>query len=341
MKRYLLTITLAFTTLCSLMSQNIETPTCFAFLSEPNSTLKYKFSYQESNFFTCLRLIKGSESVFEDGDIITMETKDGTSLKFQITEDKLKDMNSGYIHFITSESELSSLKKGMNTIMLHRNGTTFPFKLDDYQNSCSKKNAQMIIENAYKTDKINEQKKIIAEQKELIAEQKEKLSAKRELTKLEKELGIKPSKYNRLYLGYAPFYYQDGYYEDLNIGFTRGVRLGKKENIPFIQYGVQFDWGIGHEGEKDEFSFTFPIDITQRYYLGKSNVSISPFVGALFKINVRHSTSDYELFQPGLEFGFNIDYKHFYTGILYHTEFFTKKGLGHTRGLSVRIGLSF
>ena len=349
----------ALVAITNLLGQVTKTPVCYAYLPGRESTLKYKFSYGEEKFYTNLRFIKGSENAFKAGDRIIMKAEGDKTITFSVKEDMLEQASSGYIPFETSAEELDNLQKGITGIVLVRDGQTFPLLPIKDNFAYTKKNARMLTQNAYTLEK----KKIISE--------------KKEASKEAKDIGIPSAFYHRWYLGYSPLRYNHISYDDLNIGYTSGIRLGKAENKTYLQFGLQFDWmivpnpdfvlfpmspeeivntasssskletmngtanDIAEEAGKDELSISIPIGITQRFYLGKSNVALSPFASAIFKINPRHSTEDRMLFQPGFEVGVNLDYKSFYFGTLYHMDFFVGEGQGNRRGLAARIGFSF
>lgn len=306
------------------LPQTVETPVCYAYLPGQKLTLKYKFSYGEEKFYTNLRFIKGSDNAFQPGDRIIFNTLNEKKIIFSVEENLLAGATSGYIPFETSAEELVSMQKGISGITFVRDGKSYSLEPINDKFAETKRSANKIVPAAYELEYIKNREKLEKARKELI----------KQLMKL----GVAPKFYNRIYLGYSPT--NDGC-DFMNIGYTAGIRLGKQETVtPYLQFGAQFDWEIAPNG-KSELSISLPIDITWRYYLGQSNVALSPFAGAIFRINPRHSTEDGRLLQPGFEIGANLDYKRFYCGVLYHMEFFTREGLGNFRGLALRVGCNF
>lgn len=363
MKRSFSFLVFALVAITNLLGQTTETPVCFAILPKLGLTLKYKFSYGEENFITNLRLISGSDNAFKTGDNIAIQTKEGKTITFCVKENQLAEAASGYIPMETSAEEINNMQKGIKGITLVRDGESYDFMPIKDNYAYTKANAKLVTRNAYSLERVSEKKKISSEKAEA---RRERINAYRELKKQMMEVGIPPKIYHRVYLGYAPQHFKGSVFiEDLNFGYTGGLLLGGSSSQVYVQFGAQFDCIIIpktdisqfkellpkeklkdieetiNEESKDEYSVSLPIDITRRFYLGHSNVALSPFAGAVLKINPRHSIDDGMLLQPGLEFGLNLDYKRFYFGTLYHVEFFTRKGLGHTRGLAARVGFSF
>ena len=302
------------------LPQTVETPVCYAYLPGQKLTLKYKFSYGEEKFYTNLRFIKGSDNAFQPGDRIIFNTLNEKKIIFSVEENLLAGATSGYIPFETSAEELVSMQKGISGITFVRDGKSYSLEPINDKFADTKKYANKI--NIY-AKKFEYQKNFIEKYKEIKV--------------------IVPKFYNRLYFGYSPTIYSDNSGHDfLNIGYAGGILLKESKNIiPYLQFGAQFDWEIASKADKSELAVSIPIDITWRCYLGQSKVALSPFVGAIFKINPRHSTEDGKLLQPGFEIGANLDYKRFYCGVLYHMEFFTREGLGNIRGLALRVGCNF
>ena len=328
MRRSLSTIVFVLIALTNLFAQTaenplpqiVETPVCYAYLPGQKLTLKYKFSYGEEKFYTNLRFIKGSDNAFQPGDRIIFNTLNEKKIIFSVEENLLAGATSGYIPFETSAEELVSMQKGISGITFVRDGKSYSLEPINDKFADTKKYANKI--NIY-AKKFEYQKNFIEKYKEIKV--------------------IVPKFYNRLYFGYSPTIYSDNSGHDfLNIGYSGGILLKESKNIiPYLQFGAQFDWEIASKADKSELAVSIPIDITWRCYLGQSKVALSPFVGAIFKINPRHSTSDGMLLQPGFEIGTNLDYKRFYCGVLYHMEFFTREGLGNIRGLALRVGCNF
>lgn len=309
-----------FVAIANVFAQTVETPVCYGYSPELKFTLKYKFSYGEENFYTNLRFIRGSESILMAGDKIIMKTKDGKNITFDVTGDQLSGIADGYIPFETTVEELSSMQKGVTGISFVRDGKSYVIEPIKDKFAYTKQTASMICEYAF-------------------------ISEVQELKKQKREIGIAPNFYHRIYLGYAPYNYSgNNFSEDLNIGYTAGIRLTKPSlsgSALYLQLGAQVDWEITPTGYKDGISITLPIDLTHRFYIGHSNVAISPFVGAEFRIIPRHYTlEDGALLQPGFEVGANLDYKHLNVGVLYHMEIFCKNDRGHNRGIAVRLGVT-
>ncbi len=149
------------------------------------------------------------------------------------------------------------------------------------------------------------------------------------------------SGYYRIFAAYTPTIRSVGdakdFYEGLQLGCVSDIRLSGSG--VYYQIGAQFDWLSDPNGSDELGLSVIPLGISYRFNLAQK-LALSPFVDAVCKFNLRHSGDDMT-FQPGLQFGLNLDYKRFYFGVVYHAEFFTKEGLGHTRGLSARIGVVF
>ena len=329
MKRSLLCFCVCVLAIFNLLGQTIETATCYTYLVGRESTLKYKFSYDEEKekFYTNLRLIKGSESIFKVDDEIIIEPKEGLPIKFSFSKTLLEQTDSAYIAFETPIEDLNNLQKGIKSISLVREGKTYHFILNDYYKIQTKSAAETIIRDASTIKKINVKESIISKKREVI-------EARKEVRKEAERIGIPPAIYFRGYLG------NDSFADNLNVGYTTGFRLGKENCKTYAQLGVQLDWNIN--APKDyKLSVSLPLDLTYRFNLGESNTALSPFIGGIFKITPGGSKELGTLFQPGLEFGLNIDYKKLYIGTVYHIEFYTKNSLGHTRGLDFRMGINF
>jgi hypothetical protein len=312
-------------------AQTIETPVCYAYLPIQKFTLKYKFSYYEEKFYTNFRFIQGSDNVFRAGDKIIFRTEEERQITYSVKESQLAEATSGYIPFETSYEELTYMQKGICEISFVRDGKRFIFEPINDKYADTKRTVKNIASASYELEYRKNQNRIeneLYKSNWCIQERKKQLM----------KFGIAPKLYNRIYLGYSP---TNGGYDFMNIGYTGGLRLGEQKKVtPYLQFGAQFDWEVATD-YKSELSISLPIDISWRCYLGQSNVAVSPFAGAIFRFNPRHSSEDGMLFQPGFEIGANLDYKRFYCGVLYHMEFFTREGLGHTRGLAVRVGCNF
>ncbi|MBP3689038.1 MAG: hypothetical protein J6I54_03535 [Bacteroidaceae bacterium] len=337
MRRSLCTLLLVFVAIANVFAQTVETPVCYGYSPELKFTLKYKFSYGEENFYTNLRFIRGSESILMAGDKIIMKTKDGKNITFDVTGDKLSGIADGYIPFETTVEELSSMQKGVTGISFVRDGKSYVIEPIKDKFAYTKQTASTICKYAFISEKLKSKEPLIKAEKETALKVQE-------LKKQKREIGIAPNLYHRIYLGYAPYNYSGNVFsEDLNIGYTAGIRLTKPSlsgSALYLQLGAQVDWEITPTGYKDGISITIPIDLTHRFYIGHSNVAISPFVGAEFRIIPRHYTQDGALLQPGFEVGANLDYKHLNVGVLYHMEIFCKNNLGHNRGIAVRLGVT-
>ena len=150
MKRSLITLVFVLVAFSNLFGQAIETPTCYAYLPGRESTLKYKFSYDEEKekFYTNLRLIKGSESIFKVDDEIILEPKEGLPIKFSFSKTLLEQTDSAYIAFETPIEDLNNLQKGIKNISLVREGKTYHFILNDYYKIQTKSAAETIIRDA-------------------------------------------------------------------------------------------------------------------------------------------------------------------------------------------------
>ena len=323
MKRSLTIFVFAFVAFSNLFGQAIETPTCYAYLPGRESTLKFKYSYEGESFYSNFRFIKGSQNAFEVGDKIIMEASNGMAITFCVSENMLKQDNNEYIPFEISAEEMNILQNSIMSISIVRHGERFVLEQNEYYRTLTQKNARLIADNAYRVEKLNRQEKAI----------KEKIDTKRKITKESEEAGLPPAYYNNIYIG------NESFQDNIVCGYIGGVRLGKESKL-YAQFGAQMLWNINQPKGENIF-LTFPLDLSYRFYLGNSGVALSPFIGGTFNINTAGSSNDHTLMLPGFEFGYNIDYKKAYIGTVYHAEFFTKKYLGHIRGLAFRIGVHF
>jgi|GEM_PF-4575770 len=332
MRRSLCTLALVILALTHMVAQTTETPVCDAYQPELKYTLKYKFSYGEDQFYTNIRLIYGSDNVFMAGDKIILKTTEGKGIVFTVNESQLAESPYGYLPFKISNEELNCLQNGIVDITFVRGGKNFIFESTKDQLRNAKKIAQMIPQYAIALKKQIEQMKIIDAEKEIAKERARYKS-------IEEDDDDSPTFYNRLYVGYSPTTWWSIHYDGVDIGYTGGISLGGNTNNQYIQFGAQFEYYIAPSGMTGGISILIPLDFSVRYNI--KDVALSPFVGAIWRINTKHSTSNRMLFQPGFEVGLNVDYKSSYIGILYHMEFFTLAGLGNTRGLAVRLGVNF
>ena len=324
--------------IANLYAQTVETPVCYGYSPELKFTLKYKFSYGEEKFYTNLRFIRGSESIFKAGDKIIMKTKkDGKDITFDVAGDGLSGMADGYIPFETTVEELSAMQKGVTGITFVRDGKSYVIEPIKDKFAYTRQTAGTICKYAYMSERLKLKESLINSENETALKVQE-------LKKAKCEIGIAPNFYQRIYLGYAPYNYSSNVFsEDLNMGYTAGIRLARPSSsgsATYLQLGAQIDCEITPTGFDNDISITLPVDLTHRFYIGHSNVAVSPFAGAEFRINPRHSTEDGALFQPGFQVGANLDYKHLNVGVLYHMEIFCKNNLGHNRGLAVRLGVT-
>ena len=153
MKRSLCILVFALVATTNLLAQTIETPICYAYLPGRESTLKYKFSYGDEIFYTNLRFIKGSQSVFKAGDKIVMSTIDGKTTTFEVTEEMLSNSTSDYLPFETSAEGLDVVMIGVESIVLIRDGKSYDLEQNKYFNTRSKKDARKLAQNVFELEK--------------------------------------------------------------------------------------------------------------------------------------------------------------------------------------------
>lgn len=356
-------IILALVTISSIatFAQNIEYPACYAMLDN-GLTMKHRLAYQESNFYTCFRLIQGSTLSFKEGDQIEIVTTDGSTFTYTITSEMVASTESqGYCNFETDYSTILHYQTGMKSMYLIRDGARLECKQTQYSPKCFQDNANSIIRDEH----------TISKQRARLAVAQETASIRKQTAEEYKDNPIAPS-YGRVYIGYTPtvFSYKGSlydHYEGIELGMTNGFRLSR-ENRLYLEAGLRFNYLRQHVDETwgditdQMLSLSIPINISTRIELGKSGACISPFVGPYLKWNMmaKETNNDtdksisyldedevgrnavYKDFQIGGQLGINVDYSSFYMGVVYRIDF-TKvsKILNHTRGLAFRIGLSY
>ncbi|MBQ5714539.1 MAG: hypothetical protein IIV77_08625, partial [Bacteroidaceae bacterium] len=140
MKRSLTIFVFAFVAFSNLFGQAIETPTCYAYMPGRESTLKFKYSYEEESFYLNFRFIKGSQNAFEVGDKIIMEASNGKAITFCVSENMLKQDNNEYIPFEISAEEMNILQNGIMSISIVRQGERFVLEQNEYYRTLTQKN---------------------------------------------------------------------------------------------------------------------------------------------------------------------------------------------------------
>jgi len=334
MKRLLIVFLLATSPFLACLAQNLETPICYAFTEAKGyeSTLKYKFSYQDEKYFINLRLV-GHDNSLNAGDQVIFETKNGTRYTYVIPK---KEEESEYQPFEIGYTDILQYQEGLNSITLVKEGKSKTLVLTSYCNSCTQRGAKGIIGDAYSLEKKKGRTAIEEEKLKVV-------QAKAKVFEEEKTTGaylINVPFYNRLFAGYTPTQFKDGgdYAEGFTFGYTGGLCLNKKSTV-YLEFGVQGDFFHQKVIEsKNVFAFSIPIAITNRIELGHSGVTLSPFIGPMVRFNITESGSD--IFQIGGQGGLNLDYRHLNFGVAYHFEVWTK-GSNHSRGLALRLGYTF
>ena len=319
----------------SIVAQSVETPICYAFKG-PEATLKYKFSYQDGQYYISFRLV-GHGNTLKVGDRIIMESKGMRKMEYLVSEPVIAAAGEqDYIPFKTDYQDILSLQEGLSKILLVEGNSTKNLELTNYCKSCTKKGAKSIVNDAYKVEKLKEHSTLSSER---LKERSELAAEKKKVIEAEKEAGlymVNVSFYHRIYVGYTPTQRSDnlggGYAEGLTFGYTGGLCLNRKSTT-YLEFGVQGDYY-----QVKNFAVSIPFAITKRFELGNSGATLSPFIGPMVRFNIRESGSD--VFQIGGQGGLNLDYKHLNVGIAYHLEAWTKGG-SHTRGLVFRLGCTF
>lgn len=308
MKRSLSILVFALVATTNLLAQTIETPVSYAYLPGRESTLKYKFSFGDETFYTNLRFIKGSQSVFQAGDQIVMTPGEGNPTTFVVTEEMLKNYTSDYLQFETSAEGMENMMKGIKSISLIRDGQTYGLVQNNYFNTRSRKDANNLTRDAYELEKIIEEKKLLNEKKELA-------TLRQEYGKV----GNVEKYYNRVFIGYAStdFYKacdegnnakKEGSNEirvqGFNAGWLGGFNVTKSILPLYLETGITMKAGFPNleragEGAEDigddrwwkTLSLEVPVNITYRYNIPHTKVRLSPYFGFHFKVNVLATNS--------------------------------------------------
>lgn len=306
MKRSLSILVFALVAITNLLAQTIETPVNYAYLPGRESTLKYKFSYEDETFYTNLRFIKESHNVFKAGDKIVMTPDKGNPTTFVVTEDMLQNATSDYLPFETSAEGLDNMIKGIKSISLVRDGNTYDLEQNKYFNTRAKKDASKLTRDAYELQSIIDQKKLVEEKKELAAKV---LEEEKELATM-KHKRIKVANiekyYNRVFIGYAPTdFYEAGVLGDgreaeelraqgFNAGWLGGFNIAGSVLPLYMETGVTMKVGFPNLGESEydegsrwwkTLSFEVPVNVTYRYNIPNTKIRLSPYFGFHFKIN--------------------------------------------------------
>ena len=320
MKRSLCIFVFALLAINNLLANAIETPVSYAYLPGRESTLKYKFSYEDENFYTNLRFIKGSQNVFKAGDQIVMTPSEGNPTTFIVTEELLKDDTSEYLLFETPAEGTDNMIKGIKSISLVRDGNTYDLVQNNYFNSRARKDASKLARNAYKLESLIQQKKLLKEEKELATKLSE---GKKEIATIKGEyskISNIEKRYNRVFIGYAPTDFHNLASEDhsliggeirahgFNVGWLGGFNITRLTLPLYLETGVTMNAGfpnfegvsmnarvsnfegvdniypINHRWFKT-LSFEVPVNITYRYNIPHTKIRISPYFGFHFKVN--------------------------------------------------------
>ena len=319
MKRSLSILVFALVAITNLLAQTIETPVNYAYLPGRESTLKYKFSYEDETFYTNLRFIKESHNVFKAGDKIVMTPDKGNPTTFVVTEDMLQNATSDYLPFETSAEGLDNMIKGIKSISLVRDGNTYDLEQNKYFNTRAKKDASKLTRDAYELQSIIDQKKLVEEKKELAAKV---LEEEKELATM-KHKRIKVANiekyYNRVFIGYAPTdFYEAGVLgeggkdikaqelraQGFNAGWLGGFNIAGSVLPLYMETGVTMKVGFpnlgGSDSEYDEgdsrwwktLSFEVPVNVTYRYNIPNTKIRLSPYFGFHFKVNALATNKD-------------------------------------------------
>ena len=309
MKRSLSIFVFALLAINNLLAEAIETPVSYAYLPGRESTLKYKFSYEDENFYTNLRFIKGSQNVFKAGDQIVMTPSEGNPTTFIVTEELLKDDTSEYLLFETPAEGMDNMIKGIKSISLVRDGNTYDLVQNNYFNSRARKDASKLARNAYKLESLIQQKKLLEEEKELATKLSE---GKKEIATIKGEyskISNIEKRYNRVFIGYAPTDFHNLASGDrslirgeirahgFNVGWLGGFNITRLALPLYLETGVTMNAGfpnfetidyggsgLGHRWFKT-LSFEVPVNITYRYNIPHTKIRISPYFGFHFKVN--------------------------------------------------------
>lgn len=322
-------------------AQSFETPICYA-LRGADATLKYRFKYDEGKFYTCFRIYEKPGNALKPGDKIIMENVDEEVVEYQITEQVIHDSGDNDFYQVeTDYNQLVLLQRKLKKITLIRENVTETPKLTAYCKTCTVNGAKEVVCNA---TRIEREKELLTVKRANVDERIKLLEAKAAAIDIEKNTGAHLSYYNRFFVGYAPTYIRskygsEDYEEGLTFGYTRGLRLNIEKMI-YFEFGTQFDFIRSRTYDDNDFMISIPLAFTGRIALGPSRVTMSPFLGPIFKFCV--TEKDKNIFQIGVQGGLNIDYNHLNCGVGYHADFWMKDSpLAHARGLYIRLGYTF
>ena len=148
MKRFVTILAFAAIAAMNVQAQSIESPVCYAIEGNHEATLKYKFLYQDENYFIAIRLIKESMNIFKTGDKITFLTADGTQLTYTIPESEAAG-SSEYYTFPVDYADLVHFQTGIEMITSERAGKTLELALTPYCSSTTRSGTKDIAKKAF------------------------------------------------------------------------------------------------------------------------------------------------------------------------------------------------
>lgn len=128
--------------------------------------------------------------------------------------------------------------------------------------------------------------------------------------------------------------YGDESLNGLDIQYVYGINLTKRYPM-YLEVGGAFKFGVGGDDGEDwqDFMIEVPVNYTYRFFFNNRKIAISPFVGLNFNIHLSTTANfngndwdafedlDGRRFQMGWKIGSNFDFRKFYIGLSYGTDF--------------------
>lgn len=153
--------------------------------------------------------------------------------------------------------------------------------------------------------------------------------------------------YNRVWFGYQPMsmtYSYSGYSSSESLsaiafGYTRGISVMETQPL-FVEVGGNLGYGFKsiNNASLNLVAVQVPVNLTYKFSFGNGDFSLAPYFGLNFRINLLGSISEggesinifdkdimgndaYKRFQMGWQIGVGLNYKRFYFGAGYGTDF--------------------
>lgn len=143
-------------------------------------------------------------------------------------------------------------------------------------------------------------------------------------------------------------------YSGVGVDYTHGFSISSEMPL-YIEAGAKFMVAFkSEEGVKQTYgNIAVPVNIAYKFTLNNPDLSIVPYTGINFKVNLIGKTSydgddydwysdgDMKRFQMGWQIGAGLNYKQFYVGLGYELDFIKIAEKVNTSNFYVGVGYNF